>query len=228
MNNPLQDLPLVAAGPSPEAAPAVTLLVHGRGRAPAEMLALAERFALPEMAYLAPTAAGGTWYPESFLAPIAKNEPHLGWALARLEGIVRDLEGRGVTRDRMALVGFSQGACLVAEYVLRHPCRWGGVSLLTGGVIGPAVAPPPGPAGDLHGTPIFLGCCEADAWVPLARVRDTAALFTAMGAVAALRVAPGAEHVVTDGQVTATRALLASLVSSPGGARAGVRVRGDA
>ena len=54
------------------------ILLHGRGGSARDMLALAEHLALPDIASLAPEAAGNSWRPQSFLAPIAANEP--GWS----------------------------------------------------------------------------------------------------------------------------------------------------
>ncbi len=207
----MHDLPPTVAGADVAVARAVAILVHGRGRTASEMIALAERLALRELAYVALSATDGTWYPESFLAPVAKNQPHLDAALEHVEAVVCDLEARGHARERIALVGFSQGACLVAEYAYRHPTRWGALSILTGGVIGPADEART-PSGELRGTPIFLGCSDVDAWVPLERVKATAALFGAMGAAVDLRVMPGMEHVVSDEQIAATRELLAPLL----------------
>jgi phospholipase/carboxylesterase len=212
MNNPLHDLPLVFAGPSPADAGATTLLLHGRGRTPAEMLALAERIALPEMSYAAVPAAGGSWYPQSFLAPVERNQPHLGWALGRIEAVVSELGARGLAEERIALLGFSQGACLAVEYVFRHPSRWGALIALTGGLIGP-----PGTAwertGDVRRTPVLLATSDIDAWVPLERVKQTAEVFRAMGGAVDLRVYPGMEHIVNDDEIAAARDLLAPLVA---------------
>jgi phospholipase/carboxylesterase len=211
MTNPLHDLPLVLAGPPPHRAGATTLLLHGRGRTPEEMLGLAQRIALPGMSYVAVPAAGGSWYPQSFLAPVERNQPHLDWALERVAAIVRELEDRGLARARIALLGFSQGACLAAEFVYRHPARWGALLALTGGLIGP-----PGTTwattGDLARTPVLLATSDVDAWVPLERVHESAAVFRAMGAAVDLRVYEGMEHVVSDDEIAAARALLAPLL----------------
>ena len=45
------------------------ILVHGRGGSARDMLVLAERLALPNIACFAPEAAGNSWWPQSFLAP---------------------------------------------------------------------------------------------------------------------------------------------------------------
>jgi predicted esterase len=177
------------------------------------MLALAAQLALPEMPFMALAAAEGTWYPESFLAPRARNEPHLRWALERIEAAVSDLEEHGVRRDRVALVGFSQGACLAAEYVFRSPSRWGAVAALTGGLIGPPETTWE-PSGGLAGTPVLFATSDADKWVPLERVKKTAEVFRSMRAEVDLRVYPGRSHRVSDEEIEATRGLLARLLGS--------------
>ncbi len=177
------------------------------------MLALAAQLALPEMSFVAPRAARGTWYPESFLAPRAHNEPHLGWALERVESVIGDLEEHGLPRDRIALLGFSQGACLATEYVFRSPSRWGAVAALTGGLIGP-----PGtrwePSGTLAGTPALFTTSDADEWVPIERVKETVEVFRSMRAEVDLRVYPEREHAVSAEEVDAARSLLRRLLES--------------
>src|SRR5213596_1814874 len=99
------------------------------------MLGLARQMDIPDIAYLAPSAAGGTWYPYSFLAPIQQNEPYLSSALSVLADLVEDIEQDGVPHHRVALLGFSQGACLSLEFAARHARRYHAVIALSGGVI---------------------------------------------------------------------------------------------
>jgi phospholipase/carboxylesterase len=200
-------------GPSPSRAAAATVLLHGRGRTTEEMLALAERIALPEMAWLAVDAPGQSWYPQSFLAKTEDNEPHLGNALARVMEAVRDLEGQGVPRERIAFLGFSQGACLAAHFVYLNPARWGALVALTGGAIGPPDTAFP-PLGALDGTPVLLTTAAEDTWVPPSRVYETAAALGRMGALVETRVRPGAEHIVDDEELARARALLAGVVAT--------------
>jgi phospholipase/carboxylesterase len=213
--NPLHALPVERAGPAAGIAGVATVLLHGRGRSPAEMLAVGARLTLPTMPFVALTAVGGTWYPESFLAARDRNEPHLGWALERVEAAVRMLEDEGVSRERIALVGFSQGACLAAEYVFRRPARWGALLALTGGLIGP-----PGTSwtsdASLAGTPVLLTTSDVDEWVPLERVKETADVFRAMGADVHLRVCPGRGHLVSDEELQAAREQLVTLLEKAG------------
>ena len=79
------------AGAAPSRAKGVVLLIHGRGATAESMLPLAEVIAMPDLCYLAPQAAGNTWYPQSFMAPTAANEPYLSRALARVSSIIADI-----------------------------------------------------------------------------------------------------------------------------------------
>lgn len=185
----------------------VALLIHGRGRDPDDMLAVAVRLDEPGFTYLAPAAAGGSWYPHSFLEPRERNEPALSRALARYDQLVAELLAGGLPAERLVLAGFSQGACLTAEYALRHPARYGGVILFTGGLIGP-----PGttwePAGSFGGTPIIIGGSTADPFVPAWRMRESAAVFRAMGAVVTERYYQGTDHLVSDEEIAAAQIIL--------------------
>src|SRR5215216_5144869 len=122
-NDPHSAQPILSAGPQPESAAATLILVHGRGATAGSILPLHGEFGLPELAALAPQAAGNTWYPYPFMSPLEVNQPYLDSALRRLESIVADLIARGVASERIALLGFSQGACLTTEFVARHPRR---------------------------------------------------------------------------------------------------------
>ncbi len=211
-DNPLSKLPLHASGPPPRSAGAATVMLHGRGGSPEDMMRLAAALELPGMAFVAPSAAGGSWYPDRFMAPRERNEPHLGWALARVLELALALESQGVPRARVALVGFSQGACLSCETLLRYPARWGALAALTGGLIGPPETAWPEP-GSLSGTPVLLSISEDDEWVPLPRAQQTAQVFGSMGARVELRTKPGRSHEVSEDEIRATRALLAPLLA---------------
>jgi len=188
-------------------------MVHGRNAAPANILDLVPRLARPHVTYLAPSAANRTWYPNGFMADIATNEPGLSSALAALASLVGRVEAAGIPRSRIVLLGFSQGACLTSEFAARHTSRFGGVIAFTGGVIGP-----PGTtrdyAGRFDGTPVFFGCSDIDAHVPESRVRESADLFTRMGAAVALRIYPGMAHVVNDDEIVVAQAMLDAVTSS--------------
>jgi predicted esterase len=197
---PHEGQPVVEAGTPLGQSSAVVILVHGRNAAPANILDLVPRLDRPGLTYLAPAAAGRTWYPQGFMADIASNEPGLSSGIAVLEGLVTRVEQAGVPRSRIVLAGFSQGACLAAEFSIRHASRFGGVVIFTGGAIGPDGTTWPG-GGDFEGTPVFLGCSDRDIHVPETRARETAEVFRRLGADMTLRIYPGMGHVVNDDEI---------------------------
>jgi predicted esterase len=187
----------------PSDARVVVLLLHGRGRDALDVLELADRMGLDDVGFLAPTAEGRSWWPQSFLAPFEDNEPWLTRALETVDALVSGVE----EPERLVLGGFSQGACLAAEYAVRNPRRYGGLLLYTGGFAGPP-GTAPAPAGDFAGTPAYLGTSHPDGWVPLERVRETAALLERHGARVTVQVYEGQDHLVNDEEIAAGRELI--------------------
>jgi predicted esterase len=182
------------------------------------MLSLYDELELPTLAALAPQAADLTWYPQSFLAPLESNQPYLDSALNRLESIVTDLLARGISSNRLAILGFSQGACLTLEFIARHPRRYGAVMGLTGGLIGPPDTPRAYP-GSLARTLVFLGTSDPDPHVPFPRVQETKVVLERMGAEVELRRYPGLPHIINQDEIDACRALLETVVSQAREAR---------
>ncbi|HUC43447.1 MAG TPA: dienelactone hydrolase family protein [Candidatus Sulfotelmatobacter sp.] len=197
--------PVLHAGAALAHARIVAVLLHGRGGSAEDILGLASELSATDVAYIAPQAAGGTWYPHSFLAPISQNEPWLGSALRRVDAVIRDLN---VVSDRVAIMGFSQGACLTLEFAARNAGRYAAVVALTGGLIGPSGTPRDYP-GSFDGTPIFIGCSDVDPHVPLERVHESTAVLTRMGASVDERIYPGMPHTVNQDEIHAVDALLA-------------------
>lgn len=199
--------PVVEAGVPLGQAPAVVIMVHGRNAAPANILDLAARFERPDLTYLAPAAEGGTWYPFSFMADIASNEPGISSGIAVLGALADRVERAGIPRSQIVLAGFSQGACLTAEFAIRHPARYGGIFVFTGGAIGPD-GTVWNATGSFDGAPVFLGCSDRDAHVPESRARETADVFRRLGASVTLRIYPGMGHVVNDDEIEFARSVL--------------------
>lgn len=189
----------------------VVLLIHGRGGTAESMLPLANVIAMPDLCYLAPQAEGYTWYPQSFMAPTEANEPYLSRALDRVAAIIADLLETGLTPGHLSVIGFSQGACLASETVLRNPRPYGFIGVLSGGAIGPA-GTPRDYAGTLYGARVFLGCSDHDPHIPLARVKETTELFTRMGARVTERIYPGSSHGVNEDEITRLRAGLTAMI----------------
>lgn len=206
-SNPHAATPTRTAGPSLHGSVATVVFLHGRGATAENILELHAALGVPSLAGVAPQAAGGAWYPQSFLAPLDANQPFLDSALRRVESLVVDLLAAGVASRRIALLGFSQGACLACEFVARHPRRYGAVIALTGGLIGPDGTPREY-VGSLGGTPVFLGSSDPDAHVPWARVRETESVLSRMGAVVELRRYPGMAHTINDEELDVAREYL--------------------
>jgi predicted esterase len=197
---------IVCHGPDPGAARLVIVAVHGRGASAADILSLAAALQLDDVAFVAPEAAGHSWYPYAFVAPMADNQPHLDSALALLDRIVCDIRTR-VAPERVGLMGFSQGACLSLEYAARHASRYAAVVGFSGGLIGPP-GTPRDYAGSLDGTPVFLGCSDVDPHIPLARVHETANVLRSLGGAVDERIYQGMGHLVDADEIAAARALL--------------------
>jgi phospholipase/carboxylesterase len=193
-----------------DSASATVLAVHGRGQDPGYLRDVAERVDLPGLAWVGPAAAGGSWYPNRFTEPRESNEPQLSAALQSVDRVLDGLAQDGFEPERVVLLGFSQGACLLADHVIRGPRRYAAAVLLTGGFIGPPGYRPQS-SGDLAGTPVLLATSARDEWVPVGRVRETAELLRELGADVTLLVDEDPEHHVNDATVAAVRELLATV-----------------
>lgn len=186
------------------------ILVHGRGQSPEDMAALADRLALSGVRYLFPRADDNTWYPQKFMAPIASNEPHLSAALAHYDSLVERVLAEGIPAERIIVGGFSQGACLSAEYLARHPRRFGAAVLWTGGLIGPRGTVWP-LRSVLKGMPAFLSTAENDPWVPSERVRETYDWLIQSGAKPQMRIFEERDHGVLDEEIAVVREMIESV-----------------
>lgn len=170
------------------------ILVHGRGSSAADIAGLADVFPAGGLAFLAPEATGNTWYPQRFLAPPAQNEPWLSSALGVIGRLVGEAAAAGIPHERIGLVGFSQGACLVLEHAARFPRRYSFVAGLSGALVGPTDTPRT--AVDLKQTPVLLACAERDAHIPREHVEHSAAAFSAFNADVTKHIFPGSAHTV--------------------------------
>ncbi len=209
---------IARAGAAPVPGGRAVILVHGRGASPESILSLSED--LPGelgFAFVAPGASETSadprsWYPLSFLAPVEHNEPALSSALARIGEVVADLARDGIVSESIILLGFSQGACLCAEYAARSGRRWGGIAILTGGLVGDELATREY-AGDLAGTPAFLGTSDRDPHVPLWRVEETAEVLRQLGAAVEMRVYPLLPHTIVRDELEWVAATMRDLAS---------------
>jgi phospholipase/carboxylesterase len=199
----------IAYGAPVEQAERAVVLLHGRDQGPEFMEEhVVRRLALPRVAYVAPVAPERSWYPFGFLMSRAENEPALTHSLDAVRAVVSDLGAVGLPRSRIFFVGFSQGACVAAEYVVRRePARWGALILFTGGLLGaPGELAPIKRA--LAGLRVYLGTSDVDEWVPLARAEESVALLRAAGADVRFEVFPGLAHEICEAEISAARELL--------------------
>ena len=212
---------LKRAGASPARARLGLVLLHGRGADAADILGLGEALALPDLALIAPEAPHRSWWPTSFLAPEAQMAPWVLAGLSAVSGAVAALEADGLSRNQIAVLGFSQGGCLALEYGARQGQGLHAVLGLSAGLVGQGDAgggPQEALYGfadkslhydtDLTGTQVVIGCHERDPHIPLKRARDSADALSALGAQTRLTVHPGAGHGITQADVTAVRSVL--------------------
>jgi predicted esterase len=191
---------------------AAMLMVHGRGASAVDILSLSDQFDQSGFAYLAPQAAENTWYPNRFLVPLAENEPWLSSALAFVGDVVAEIVKAGIPPERVMLLGFSQGACLMLEYAARNAIRYGGIVGLSGALIGPDDTPRDY-QGSLAGTPVFLGCSDVDFHVPKERVDQTAEILKKLGGEVTERLYPNLDHSVNQDEIDIVRGMMQSLLA---------------
>jgi len=206
-DHPHHDQPVLDAGTPLADAQLAAILLHGRGASARGMLSLADELDVSGVAYRAPQAARRSWYPQSFMVPIEKNEPDLSAALRLIDDLIEQLCETSLTEEQIVLLGFSQGACLATEYTARNPQRYAGVVGLSGGLIGPEDAIFDYD-GTLDGTPVFLGCSDQDPYIPLERVEETAEVFRRLGAKVTKRIYEGMGHTTNEDELDHVRALL--------------------
>lgn len=207
---PHDDAPVLWAGVPIERAHAGAVFVHGRGADARDILGLSAEVDPGDIAFVAPDAAGHTWYPYSFLAPIEDNEPGISSGIGVIAALVAQFEAHGIPAERVFLLGFSQGACLTLEYAARHARRLGGIAGLSGGLIGPP-GTPRDYAGNFSGTPVFLGCSDIDPHIPKERVEETSEVFERMGARVTMRLYARMGHQVNADELAFVRDMLKGL-----------------
>lgn len=207
MSLPHLTQPVYSTGAKLDEASAAFILLHGRGATAEDILSLSTYLDFPGLAYLAPQAEGYTWYPNRFIVPVEQNEPYLSAALSKLDAIVKQVESNTIPVEKIFIGGFSQGACLASEYVIRNPRRYGGLVVFSGGYIGPMDVQRQA-VGDLNGMPAFIGCSDIDPHIPLQRVKETTALLEAMGAKVAEKIYPNMGHTIADDEIEQARQII--------------------
>lgn len=178
----------------------VLVLLHGRGGSAGDILSLAAHLKVKDFALVAPQATNNTWYPYSFLAPPAQNEPWLSSALSILNDLLKELYAKAVRQENIYFSGFSQGACLALEFVARNAAKYGGIAAFTGGLIGDRIYSE-NYQGDFDGTPVFIGTSDPDPHVPVERVHATTAILKNMNAIVVEKIYPGMGHTIIQDEI---------------------------
>jgi phospholipase/carboxylesterase len=179
------------------------VLIHGRYRTPQEMIYLASRLSVDNIRWIAPSAGHDrSWYPGLFMDPITSNEPFITHAIRSIDHAVdRAGEAGRLDANHLVMVGFSQGACLAAEYALRRPGRCSTMIIFTGGLFGPPGTVWPGTPGMLAGARVLITGSDADEWIPEARIHETASALSSFGADVQVRIYHGRAHEVSDAEL---------------------------
>ena len=201
--------PVKTLGEKLEQAKAVMILMHGRGDSAQGILSLVPEIEVPGFAYGAPNAAGQVWYPHRFIEPVSRNEPNLTSALEVLDALVEHV-CEHVKKEKIIILGFSQGSCLALEYAARTGGRFGAIVGLSGGLIGDVLEPTR--YKNLENTPVFLGCSDVDAHIPKSRVDETAVMLEGLGANVDKRIYPNFGHSVNADELEAVRELMRTLI----------------
>ena len=212
--NPSHKKEIVTAGKDVKEAGRVLIMVHGRGATAESILSLSDLLQVKDFALVAPQATNSTWYPYSFMAVPAHNEPWLSSALSLLKEIVNDLNKQGIPSKNIYFLGFSQGASLSLEFVTRNATRYGGIVAFTGGLIGDRIYPE-NYSGDFEGTPVFIGTSDPDQHVPVARVNATANILRNMHAVVTEKVYPFMGHTINQDEIELANKLILNPAAVP-------------
>lgn len=212
-NGPHQKSKIHEHGPSLSRAKAAMIMIHGRGATAKGMFSLAEEFAQPDFHYIAPQAQNHTWYPYSFLEPPERNQPGLSSGLQLIYDLLNSIRQIGIPKEKVILLGFSQGACLATEFAARHPQKLGGVVVLSGGLIGPTISME-NYSGEMDQTPVFIGCSDNDPHVPPERLEETSAVFEKLHADVNKKIYKGMGHTINEDEIKEIRIMMANILKN--------------
>lgn len=203
---------IIYSGSDIENAKYALILIHGRGTSAESIIPLAEELKLKDTIVIAPQANEFTWYPYRFIEQREKNEPGITSGFALIDSIISSLNEKGVKTENIFLLGFSQGACLSLDYSARNPKKYGGIFILSGGLIG-EVLNKNDYDGDFEKTPVFLGCSDNDFHIPESRVHDSADLIEKMNADVIKRIFPGMGHRISIDEIEVINEILLEHIS---------------
>ena len=205
--DPHLDAAITRLGAPLDEARSAIIMLHGRGSSAGDILSLASYFSGNGVVFLAPEATGNSWYPHWFMSKLEDNQPNLDSAIMLIKRLLGDLTSVGISSEHILLMGFSQGACLVSEFAIRNAQRFGGIAVLSGGLMGPEGTTWENP-GSLEGTPIYIGCSDVDPFIPLQRVLETEEVMQQSGGQVTLEIFPGMGHLVSQEELEAVSRMI--------------------
>lgn len=212
-DDPHKDEPILYEGHNLGSARSAFVMLHGRGASATDILSLGRHLAGQQTALIAPQAAEHSWYPYSFLAPLTQNQPWFNSAIRKISACVVECTKANIPTEQIAIIGFSQGACLATAFAALKPSRYGALIAFTGALPGP-----PGTSldypGNMRGTPVLLTSGDPDPHVPWQRVEETEKALTRMGAIVQLLRHKERPHTILNSELLAAKRLLtlASLI----------------
>jgi len=201
---------IVTAGVPAADAKRAIIFLHGRGASADSIVSLNDHLKVTDAALFAPQAANDSWYPYSFIMPVAQNQPALDSALDVIKALVADIVSAGIHESNIYFVGFSQGACLTLEYVARNAQQYGGVVAFTGGLIGKDIDMK-NYRGSFKQTPILITTRDPDSHVPVRRVEMSEGILKKMDANVSLKIFPGRAHTISAKEIELARTLIFNL-----------------
>jgi phospholipase/carboxylesterase len=194
----------IEAGAADAAAASICVFLHGRGQDPGLMVEhVVARMTGAPMRFLLPAAPSNQWYAARAIDPLTEPtlrqlEEALDIVDATLDRAFAEARGRPVH-----LAGFSQGACLALEHLMRRRSGVASVAALTGCRVG--AAGDDLPARPLGSIPVLMTNSDADAWVPLQPFVRAVETVAANGAALSVEIVPGRDHAVAASEIEAFR-----------------------
>ena len=186
----------------------ICLVIHGRGQQPEDMVGMVTRHIdVPGVRYVIPRAPGASWYDARAIDPLnERTRAQMGAGLEMVHAMATEALSVAPAA-RNVLAGFSQGACMSADYLMRHGPLDGGACLFTGCRVGSRADAPP--VRSLAGMAVYTSCGDNDPWIPAPAWHDLIADLTRAGARLRADLFPGRPHMVTGTEIAALTDMLA-------------------
>jgi phospholipase/carboxylesterase len=190
-----------ASGGAPRS---IVILLHGYGSNGEDLIGLVPywRATLPDTVFISPNApqicpgapGGYQWWPLTTFTPDARAAGARA-AAPVIDAFIDGVLGRyGLTEDRLALVGFSQGTMMALHVGPRRERQLAGIVGYSGMLADPGADPT-----ELRTRPpVLLVHGDADPMVPVAALPQAESALTPLGFDVATHVSPGLGHSIDE------------------------------